>query len=70
MASTVTEFTKIYMANPDQKTELIEQASKSLIGICKKFQDDSGSSNSEVKILLREIASLWKIEEKNKSGFR
>ena len=70
MASTVTEFTKIYMANPNQKTVLIEQASKDLIGICKKFQDDSGSSNSEVKALLREIAILWDTEEKNKFGFR
>ena len=57
-------FTRICMANPDQKTILIEQTSKDIIEICKKFQDDSGSSNSEVKILLREIASLWKIEEK------
>ena len=38
--------------------------------ICKKFQYDSGSSNSEVKILLREIARLWETEEKNKFGFR
>ena len=58
------------MANPDQKTTLINQTSKDIIEICKKFQDDSGSSNSEVKIPLREIASLWKIEEKNKFGFR
>ena len=58
------------MANPDQKTILIEQTSKDIIEICKKFQYDLGSSNSEVKTLLREIASLWKIEEKNKSGFR
>ena len=63
-------FTRIYMANPDQKTILIEQTSKDIIEICKKFQDDSGSSNSEVKTLLREIASLWKTEEKNKFGFR
>ena len=58
------------MANPDQKTILIEQTSKDIIEICKKFQDDSGSSNSEVSALLREIAKLWKIEEKNKFGFR
>ena len=70
MASTVTVFTRIYMANPDQKTILIEQTSKDIIEICKKFQDDSGSSNSEVKTLLREIANLWKTEEKNKFGFR
>ena len=58
------------MANPDQKTILIEQTSKNIIEICKKFQDDSGSSNSEVKILLREITSLWETEEKSKFGFR
>ena len=63
-------FTRIYMANPDYKTILIEQASKDLIEICKKFQDDSGSSNSEVKALLREIANLWDTEENNKFGFR
>ena len=58
------------MANPDQKTILIEQTSKDIKEICKKFQDDSGSSNSEVIILLREIARLWETEEKNKFGFR
>ena len=58
------------MANPDQKTTLINQTSKDIIEICKKFQDDSGSSNSEVKTLLREIANLWKTEDKNKFGFR
>ena len=58
------------MANPDQKTILIEQTSKDIIEICKKFQDDSSSTNSEVKTLLREIATLWKTEEKNKFGFR
>ena len=63
-------FTRINMANPDQKTILIEQTSKDIIEICKKFQDDSGSSNSEVKTLLREIARLWETEEKNKFGFR
>ena len=58
------------MANPDQKKVLIEQTSKDIREICKKFQDDSGSSNSEVKTLLREIANLWKTEDKNKFGFR
>ena len=58
------------MANPDQKIILIEQTSKDIIEICKKFQDDSGSSNSEVKALLREVAIFWKSEEKNKFGFR
>ena len=63
-------FTKSSMANPDQKTILTEQAYEDIKEICKKFQDDSGSSNSEVKTLLIEIASLWQTEEKNKFGFR
>ena len=63
-------FTKIYMANPDQKTILIEQASKDIKEICNKFQEDSGSSNSEVKALLREISNLLETEEENKFGFR
>ena len=58
------------MANPDQKTILIEQAFEDIKEICKKFQDDSGSSNSEVKALLREIAILWQTEEKTKFDFR
>ncbi len=58
------------MANPDQKTILIEETSKDIIKICKKFQDDSGSSDSEVTNLLKEIARLWEIEEKNLFGFR
>ena len=52
------------MANPDQKTTLINQTSKEIIEICKKFQDDSDSSNSEVKALLREVAILWDTEKK------
>ena len=58
------------MVNPNQKTILIEETSKDIIKICKKFQADSGSSDSEVKTLLSEIASLWGIEEKNTFGFR
>ena len=57
------------MANPDQKTILIEQASKDIKEICDKFQEDSGSSNSEVKALLREISNLLETEEENKFGF-
>ena len=63
-------FIKFNMANPDQKTILIEQAFEEIKEICKKFQVDSGSSNSEVKTLLKEISSLWDTEEKTKFGFR
>ena len=63
-------FTKTRMANPDQKTILIEQAFKDIKEICNKFQHDSGSSNTEVKTLLSEIANLWETKEENKFGFR
>ena len=56
------------MANPDQKTILIEQTSKDILEICKKFQHDSGVSDFEVKTLLIEIARLWEVEEKLNSG--
>ena len=58
------------MANPDQKTILIEQAFKDINEICRKFQEESGSSNSEIKMLLSEISFLWETEEKNNFGFR
>ena len=58
------------MAKLDQKTILIEETSKDIIKICRKFQADSGSSDSEVIALLREIARLWEIEENNTFGFR
>ncbi len=63
-------FIKFKMANPDQNTILIEQAFEDIIEICKKFQDDSGSSNSEVKTLLKNIASFWDSDENTKFGFR
>ena len=37
------------MANPDQKTILLEQAFDELKAICTKFQDQSGAKNMEVK---------------------
>ena len=58
-------FTSIYMANPNQKTILIEEAFKDIKEICKKLQNDSGSSNSEVKSLLMEIADLLETEDNN-----
>ena len=60
------------MANPDQKTILIEQAYRDLKEICQKFQDDSGSTNSEVEALLRELINVWETKEKKtkKFGFR
>ena len=57
------------MANPDQKTILIDQALKDINTICMKFQDESGSSNSEVKTLLIKLASLWGTDEKTNLNF-
>ena len=59
------------MANPDQKTILIEEAYNAIKEICKKFQFESGSSDLEVKALLKELATLWESEDnENKFGFR
>ena len=50
------------MANPDQKTILLEQVYAEIKIICTKFQDESGATDMEVKTLLRELARVW---EKN-----
>ena len=50
------------MANPDQKTILLEQAYDELKAICTKSQDQSGATDIEVKTLLRELARSY---EKN-----
>ncbi len=47
------------MANPDQRTILLEQAYDELWAICTKFQDESGASDMEVKTLLRELARVY-----------
>ena len=50
------------MANPNQKTILIEQAFEDIKEICIKFQEDSGASDMEIKTLLRELARVWEKE--------
>jgi len=47
------------MANPDQKTILLEQVYDELKVICIKFQDESGATDMEVKTLLRELARVY-----------
>jgi len=47
------------MANPDQKTILLEQTYDALKAICNKFQDESGATDMEVKTLLRELARVY-----------
>ena len=47
------------MANPDQKTILLEQVYDEIKIICTKFQEESGSTDMEIKTLLRELARVW-----------
>jgi len=47
------------MANPDQKTILLEQTYDVLKEVCIKFQDESGATDMEVKTLLRELARVY-----------
>ena len=53
------------MANPDQKTILLEQAYEELKSVCSKFQKESGATDMEVKTLLRELARIWENEIDN-----
>ncbi len=50
------------MANPNQKTILLEQTYEEIKEICTKFQDNSGATDMEVKTLLRELARIWQKE--------
>ena len=47
------------MANPDQKTMLLEQTYDEIKAICAKFQEQSGATDIEVKTLLRELARVY-----------
>ena len=60
------------MANPDQKTILIDNAFEEIKNICINLQKDTDASNLEVKSLLKLIMNEWeeKREEKNVFGFR
>ena len=57
------------MANPDQKTILIENAYEEIKDICINLQKDSCASNLEVKSLLKLIMNEWEDVEAQKSGF-
>ena len=47
------------MANPNQKTILLQKAYDELKAICTKFKDESGATDMEVKTLLRELARVY-----------
>ena len=60
------------MANPDQKTILIDNAFEEIKNICINLQKDSNASNLEIKSLLKLIMNEWeeKLEQKTEFGFR
>ena len=57
------------MANPDQKTILIDNAYEEIKNICKNLQKDTDASNLEVKSLLNLIMNEWAENEEQKNGF-
>ena len=63
------ELFKDSMANPDQKTILIDNAYKEIKNICINLQKDSSASNLEVKSLLKLIMKQWEEKEEQKTGF-
>ena len=57
------------MANPDQKTILIDNAYAEIKNICINLQIDTDASNLEVKSLLKLITNEWEEKEEEKTGF-
>ena len=57
------------MANPDQKTILIDNAFEEIKNICINLQKDADASNIEIKILLRLIMNEWEENKEQKTGF-
>ena len=57
------------MANPDQKTILIDNAYEEIKNICINLQKDTDVSNLEVKSLLKLILNEWEEMEEQKNGF-
>ena len=54
------------MANPDQKTILIDNAFEEIKNICINLQKDTDASNLEIKSLLKLIMNEWE-ERKSKN---
>ena len=57
------------MANPDQKTLLIDNAYKEIKNICINLQQDTNASNLEIKSLLKLILKEWEEKDGQKTGF-
>ena len=57
------------MANPDQKTILIDNAFEEIKNICINLQKDTNASNLELKSLLKLIMNEWEDNKEQKTGF-
>ena len=57
------------MANPDQKTLLIDNAYEEIKNICINLQKDTDASNLEVKSLLKLIMNEWEKKQVHKTAF-
>ena len=57
------------MANPDQKTILIDNAFEEIKNICINLQKDTDASNSELKSLLKLIIDELEEKKEQKTGF-
>ena len=57
------------MANPDQKTILIDNAYEEIKYICINLQKNTDASNLEVKSLLKLIMDELAEKEEQKTGF-
>ena len=57
------------MANPEQKTTLIDNAYEEIKNICINLQKDTDASNLEIKNLLKLIMNEWAEKEEQKTGF-
>ena len=57
------------MANPDQKTILIDNAYEEIKNICLNLQKDTNASNLEIKSLLKLIMYEWEEKKEEKTGF-
>jgi len=55
------------MANPDQKTILIDNAYEEIKNICINLQNDTNASNLELKNLLKLIMNEWEEKEEQKT---
>ena len=57
------------MANPDQKTILVDNAFKEIKNICINLHKDTDVSNLEVKSLLKLIMNDWEEKQEQNASF-